>query len=567
MSNQTETEIYQVDSGKESFEFDRAGLNELESIGLSLSSVENTASPDSNYNYAFELSDTDFIFSYDDESLIYEPLVPVEVDFTGSFFFDVDTTKLELEPQLELGDLVLRSGDSPEFFFEDTETTNLPVFSFEASGFPVVDLESQSWAIDDIDLVITEEFSDFLLDAGASKSIAGLKIAEARTDREFSPVDSETETLLDMEKNMTDTELFEEQLLGTPANDILVGTSANELIVGLTGDDLLAGVNGDDIIVGANGNDLIFGRKGDDILDSGDNNDRVFGNEGNDIVIGGEGDDTLEGLSEKDAIFGGNGNDFLDGGDNNDVIYGGNDQDAMFGRDGNDILNGENGNDFADGGFGNDVAGGGPGNDTVYGGNGDDQLFGASDDDIVSGDIGNDVISGGLGNDTVVGGGDDAFGDDIVNGDEGDDLLLGEAGNDILNGGTGNDILIGVNPNTPEFGEFGKEELDTLTGGQGGDTFVLGSLLQIDNSNNIYYNDGDPSTEDQGYAVITDFEFSGVDKIELVDSLDSYSLGASPVDSSSGTGIFFEQELIAIVDNASPSQLDLANSNQFTFVG
>ena len=556
---QTETEVYQVDSGKESFEFTPAGLDELESIGLTLASVENTALPAENYTYAFELSDTDFIFSYDDESLTYTPLVPAKVDFTGSFFFDVDTTKLNLEPQLEVGDLVLRSGDPPEFFFEDTVTTNLPVFSFEGSDSPVVDLESQSWAIDNIDLVITEEFSDFLVDAGASQPIAGLKIAEARTDREFSLIEGE---------NMTDTELFEKQLIGTPGNDILVGTSANELIIGLAGDDLLAGVDGNDIIVGANGNDLIFGREGDDLLDSGDNNDRVFGDGGNDTIVGGEGDDTLAGLSDKDNISGGNGNDVLDGGDNNDVLYGGNDQDAMFGGDGNDILNGENGNDFVDGGLGNDIAGGGNNNDTVYGGSGDDQLFGASGDDLVSGDSGNDVLSGGLGNDTVVGGGDDAFGDDIVNGDEGDDLLLGEAGSDLLNGGVGNDTLIGVNPNTPEFGEFGKEELDILTGGPGTDTFVLGSLLPIDNSANVYYNDGEPSTtEDQGYALITDFEFSGVDQIELVDSLDSYSLGVSPVDSSSGTGIFFEQELIAIVENVSPSQLDLANSNQFTFVG
>lgn len=185
---QAEARVYQVESGQESFEFDPGGLDVLESLGLSLASVENTAVPAPGYSFASELRDTDYIFSYDDVTQTYTPLVPAVVDFTGSFFFNVDTTKLALDPQLELGDLVLRSGVPPEFYFQDTVTTDLPLFYFEATRFPVVDLESQSWALDDFDLRITEEFSDFLVAAGASEQIAGLKIAEARTDREFTEV-------------------------------------------------------------------------------------------------------------------------------------------------------------------------------------------------------------------------------------------------------------------------------------------------------------------------------------------------------------------------------------------
>jgi hypothetical protein len=573
MSDQTETEVYQVDSGKESFEFDPVGLDELESIGLTLSSVENTASPDSDYTYAFELRDTDFTFSYDDESLTYTPLVPAEVDFTGSFFFDVDTTKLDLDPQLELGDLVLRSGDTAEFFFEDTETTNLPVFSFEASGSPVVDLESQSWAIDDIDLVITEEFSDFLVDAGASKPIAGLKIAEARTDREFSPVVSETENQIDNldtngENMLSNEELLQNQSLGTQSEDILVGAGEDDFIVGLFGNDVIAGVSGNDLLVGAEGNDLLFGRDDDDFLDGGVGIDRVLGNAGNDTLLGAGEVDFVDGGDGRDDISGGDGDDVVDGGDGDDVVYGNNGQDTVLGRDGNDLLNGENEDDYVDGGSGTDIIGGNVGNDQVYGSEGNDLLFGATGNDLASGDTGDDTVSGGIGDDTVVGGGLLQSGNDIVLGDEGNDLLLGEGDNDTLDGGEGNDRLIGINPNTPEFGEFGKEELDTLTGGQGNDIFALGGLLQADNSANVFYNDGDPSTtEDQGYALITDFDFSGADKIELVGSLDSYSLGASPVNSSPGTGIFFEQELIGIVENASLSELNIADSSQFTFVG
>lgn len=60
----------------------------------------------------------------------------------------------------------------------------------------------------------------------------------------------------------------------------------------------------------------------------------------------------------------------------------------------------------------------------------------------------NDDVDGGDGNDTLYGGG-------------GDDALAGGSGNDGLDGVNGNDSLIG--------GAF-----DVLTGGQGGDEFVIG---------------------------------------------------------------------------------------------
>lgn len=45
----------------------------------------------------------------------------------------------------------------------------------------------------------------------------------------------------------------------------------------------------------------------------------------------------------------------------------------------------------------------------------------------------------------------------------------------------------------------------------------------------------------------------------------TYSLGASPTDLPEGTGIFFEDDLIAIVQDVSPSDLNLS-SNNFVFV-
>jgi hypothetical protein len=54
-----------------------------------------------------------------------------------------------------------------------------------APGFPDVDLNTQTWVEEDIDLLISEELSNFLLNAGASQSVAGIKLAKARADRNF----------------------------------------------------------------------------------------------------------------------------------------------------------------------------------------------------------------------------------------------------------------------------------------------------------------------------------------------------------------------------------------------
>ncbi|MDJ0902818.1 MAG: thioredoxin domain-containing protein [Xenococcus sp. MO_188.B8] len=189
----------------------------------------------------------------------------------------------------------------------------------------------------------------------------------------------------------------------------------------------------------------------------------------------------------------------------------------------------------------------GENDDIVLGGTENDQLDGGSGNDELSGLEGNDQLYGNSGNDTLLGG-------------DGDDLLIGHSGNDSLLGGDGDDLLVGVD----RFAQNpGQGEIDIITGGVGKDRFVLGT------NNQVFYNDrplANPDTD--GYARITDFT-SDQDVIWLAQGF-NYSLGSSPIDSLSGTGIFVENqsgtnELIGVVQDVEPQSLALDNSSQFIY--
>jgi hypothetical protein len=80
------------------------------------------------------------------------------------------------------------------------------------------------------------------------------------------------------------------------------------------------------------------------VLDGGTGNDTLFGQGGNDQILGSQGNDTLNGHVGNDSVIGGAGNDSLSGGTGNDTLIGVNSAQG-FGAGELDTLNGGGGSD------------------------------------------------------------------------------------------------------------------------------------------------------------------------------------------------------------------------------
>jgi Ca2+-binding RTX toxin-like protein len=143
-----------------------------------------------------------------------------------------------------------------------------------------------------------------------------------------------------------------------------------------------------------------------------------------------------------------------------------------------------------------------------------------------------------------LGTGNIAYGNASANtllGSSGDNFLYGAAGSDSLSGGSGNDLLQGALSSSTG----GRGEIDTLTGGDGADIFVLGY------SSGALYNDGVAgSAGTSDFVLITDFA-AGTDSLKLYGSAAQYSLANVTVGSVTGAGLYYEtgatDELIAII--------------------
>jgi hypothetical protein len=206
--------IFQEVSGQDSSVLDRSGLDALSNIGLNFSRVESTATPvrepGFDYNIGFAIlppsSDssvrgTTYTFMYDKATEQTIPLFGKE-EFSGHLLFDVDTSKLNIpdrylneQNQLDLGNFSINvSFDStnlqPTIFLTNIIGNNLPLLNIIPFTNLMVDLEDRSLYFR-FEATITQQFSDFLMDAGATESVAGVKVLEGRGDRNFIEVSPE----------------------------------------------------------------------------------------------------------------------------------------------------------------------------------------------------------------------------------------------------------------------------------------------------------------------------------------------------------------------------------------
>ncbi len=182
-------------------------------------------------------------------------------------------------------------------------------------------------------------------------------------------------------------------------------------------------------------------------------------------------------------------------------------------------------------------------NDYLIGTTGADSLFGSTSGakngtDAVIGRAGNDTLDGWYGSDLVKGN----AGNDNLWGYYGDDILVGGSGSDKLYGEAGDDLLIGIEN---DISSGGTGEYDTLSGGAGADTFVLGDAIS-----NFYLG--------SGFATITDFDWKQGDKFQVYGSASDYTL--TPF--GNGVDINYKGDLIGYVENTD----DVILSWDFLFV-
>jgi Ca2+-binding RTX toxin-like protein len=155
-----------------------------------------------------------------------------------------------------------------------------------------------------------------------------------------------------------------------------------------------------------------------------------------------------------------------------------------------------------------------------------------------------------------------SIGSDVLTGNAGDDFLTGNRGNDFLSGGDGNDRLVGVydanNRNNLVLANFpGAGEVDTLTGGAGADTFVVGSRSQP-----FYVGQGGTDA-----AIITDFNAAEGDILELFGSANNYSIVFEDADKIA-VDIYYKNplggtDLIAVLNGVADFNL---NANYIRYV-
>ena len=199
----------------------------------------------------------------------------------------------------------------------------------------------------------------------------------------------------------------------------------------------------------------------DNILIGDDDNNLLQGTAVG-VILGLDGDDTLiSALNPTEpgsTLFGNAGNDYIRSRGIGDWVFGGAGNDTLINENGRAILLGDQGNDYL---LARDsrttLFGGGTGEDSPDDGN-----------NLLISQGGKNILVGGGGNDTLVG----LLGGDTMAGRGGDDVLIGgPQGKNFLFGNRGLDSLLSISIDLP----------DSLYGGQGDDSLVVGSESTANN--------------------------------------------------------------------------------------
>jgi Ca2+-binding RTX toxin-like protein len=304
----------------------------------------------------------------------------------------------------------------------------------------------------------------------------------------------------------------DDNLLGSSGHDALDGSSGNDYLDGGLGSDILSGGPGNDVFVvdniadvvleviagGAGGKDLIVTSVSQGLPDNVENLQAqegltldLTGNALNNILLGNALNNNLNGGVGRDTLLGGAGNDTLNGGVDVDRLAGGAGDDLFYvnsrfditielANEGNDTVTAsssftlpsnieglilEEGGDFTGGGnsLNNSILGNG-GNNILAGGLGADTLIGGLGNDIyVLSDSLDTIIDAG-GTDTIRSTLDITLPNAIENAELvgiADAVATGNSASNTLIGNLGDNILEGLTG------------VDTLTGGEGSDQFVL----------------------------------------------------------------------------------------------
>ena len=168
--------------------------------------------------------------------------------------------------------------------------------------------------------------------------------------------------------------------------------------------------------------------------------------------------------------------------------------------------------------------------DIAYGSNSNDTIIGTDQNSYLMGLNGNDTLEGNGGNDYLHGGANN----DYLWGGAGNDTLVGGGEWNNLFGGDGNDIFIGGNGQ------------DLMEGGSGRDRYIIGDEDNIFYTNHTWYD----------HAIIKDFN-TEQDIIQLKGQATDYTIKAANSQGYYGSGIFYNNGMVALVANIASKDLSL----------